>query len=283
MCRYPGQMRENAPAQVHLLAAAQSLPAAARIAAELGQKLQDAGTDLNDVARLIKRDSALTARLIRLANSVQLAQQEPVVSVENAASLLGFRELRRLVGALSMQQLSEAGLPAYGVGPQRFRENALLVALLMEELAPSALADSSAAYTLGLFRTLGKLALNRFGDGLPDRAEPWGSLGEWEERHFGITGNEAGAIVLRNWFLSAEIVSAVRDHYHPMAEDGPLTHLLNLSAGLAEEQGFSLPGEAHYWRPIGTRGNNLGIGELEIAASSERALSAFERIGRGLG
>ena len=276
-------MRDNAPAPVHLMAAAQSLPAAARIAAELGQKLQDAGTDLNDVARLIKRDSALTARLIRLANSVQLAQQEPVVSVENAASLLGFRELRRLVGALSMQQLSEAGLPAYGVGPQRFRENALLVALLMEELAPAAKLDSAASYTLGLFRTLGKLALNRFGDGLPDRAEPWGSLGEWEERHFGITGNHAGAIILQNWFLSDEIVAAVKDHYMPMASDGPLTHLLNLAAGLAEEQGFSLPGEAHYWRPIGVRGATLGITEPVIVASSERAVMSFERIGRSLG
>ena len=73
---------------VNLVRVAQSFGAAPRIMARLGLLLRDANASLVEVAACLKQDSALTARLLRIANSAAFAQSEPVASTEDAAALM---------------------------------------------------------------------------------------------------------------------------------------------------------------------------------------------------
>jgi len=52
---------------------------------------------LDDITSRLRMDPSLTARLIRIANSAAFASSEPVASVEDAVTLIGFDEVHRLV------------------------------------------------------------------------------------------------------------------------------------------------------------------------------------------
>ena len=205
-----------------LLGIARSFPATPRILADLGVLLKNPNVELEDVARQLKRDPSLTARLIRLGNSAAFAQAEPVASVEVAVNLAGFQEVHRLVGVALLEQFGEEGLVAYGVPSRRLRENSLFTALLMEELAKPAGEDPRTAYTIGLLRSIGKLGLDRVArTHAPDaRFAPEGEalgLAFWERAVFGMTNGEAATTIMNSWRFPHETVKSIGEHYAPAA------------------------------------------------------------------
>jgi HD-like signal output (HDOD) protein len=280
-------MNEVRYANLNLLRVAHSFPAAPRIMAELGQLLRDPNAALEDVAVHLKHDSTLAARLLRIANSAAFAQSGPVASIEDAAALIGFKDVHRLVGAVAVDHFSLRNYPLYGFTGPRLRANALVVALLMEELARAARQDSATAYTAGLFRSLGKLALSKIADesALPAPFQPTDQamLVVWERHTFGRPSNEATAAILHEWHFPTEVKQAIAEHYSPATHHHPLATLLNLAAHLADNLGHGLPGEATYWVDLGEAGRTSGLDPNTIQQASERAVLAFDRINRALG
>lgn len=280
-------MNEVRYAIVNLLRVAQSFPAAPRIMAQLGPLLRDPNTAIEDVAVHLRCDSALAARLLRMANSAAFAPGEPVVSIEDAATLIGWQEIHRLVGAVAVDHFSLRHYPLYGFTGPRLRDNAILVALLMEELAPRARMDPSTAFAAGLFRSVGKLVLAK----IADEHEPVApflpvnglSLLGWERINFGVTSNRATAAILKEWHFAVELAEAIEEHYAPATHLHPLGSLLNVAAGQADKLGYGLPGESPYWLDHGDCVHLPGFGPAHIERASERAVLAFDRINRALG
>lgn len=270
-----------------LLRVAQAFPATPRIMVELGGLLRRPETDLGDVTRLLKADNALVARLLRVANSAAFSPSEHIASIEDAAALIGFREIHRLVGAVAVDQFSTANYPLYGIAGPRLRENALFVALLMEELAAVAHQDPHAAYTTGLLRSVGKLALEKLaaeaGTNAGFNPSAPTDLTVWEKHTFGITGNEATAAILRQWRFPSEISQAIAEHYLPPAGEQPLAWLLHLAASLAEPHGFGLPGEAHYWPDPEKALRETKVDVDRSRRAIERAKTSFERLSAAIG
>lgn len=234
-----------------LLGIAQSFPSTSQILADLGVLLKNPEVELKDVAQQLKRDSTLTARLIRLANSAALAQAEPVASVETAVNLAGFQKVHRLVGVAVLDQFGKDGLVAYGIPSRRLRENALFTALLMEQLAKPAGEDPPTAYTIGLQRSIGKLGLDRLARIHAPEAHFGQEIGahgvaEWERTVFGMTNGEAAKTIMSSWRFPTETVKAIGEHFAPAGRHLPLTHLHNLAANLADKIGYGLPGETCY-------------------------------------
>lgn len=233
--------------------AAENLPSAPRVLAELQELLRDPNNGLDEVTDLLRHDSGLTARIIRIANGVVYNKGDPVATLEEALGRVGFEEVFRLTGLASVTGLVNFQLRTYGVAAQRLRENSVFVAVLMEELAQFVSADPRVSYTAGLLRSAGKIALDvaaqcdlRFVR--PPPMAPAGLLA-WEQDFFGPTNPEVGAALLRAWRLPLEVYVPIRDHYlHGLAVDPlPMAKQLFLAAGAADEAGWGLPGEAVYW------------------------------------
>jgi HD-like signal output (HDOD) protein len=280
-------MNEVSYSNINLLRVAQSFPAAPRIMVELGRLLRDPNAALGDVAGHLKHDSSLAARLLRIANSAAFAQSEPVASIEAATALIGLREAHRLVGAVAIDHFSLRHYPLYGFTGPHLRGNALLVALLMEELAGPAREDPAAAYSAGLFRSIGKLALAKIADDEAPAApfQPAGNLRltDWEKQTFGRVSNEATAAILQEWHFPREVMQAIAEHYYPAAHSHPLAYLLNLAAQLAENLGHGLPGESTYWLNPAESGRPFGLGAPAMQRAGERAMIALDRISRAVG
>lgn len=280
-------MNEIRYSTVNLLRVAQSFPATPRIMAQLGPLLRDPNTALGDVAVHLKHDSTLAARLLRIANSAAFAQSEPVASIEDAAALIGLKDVHRLIGAVAVDHFSLRNYPLYGFTGPRLRDNAIFVALLMEELARPAEEDSSTAYSAGLFRSIGKLALATIADEhapvAPFRPADGMPLAGWEKHTFGLAGNQAAAAILHEWHFPGEVTQAIEEHYAPVASSHPLARLLNLAARLADQLGHGLPGESSYWLDPAAFADMAGLGPRSIQRATERATIAFDRINRALG
>lgn len=280
-------MNEVRYAIVNLLRVAQAFPATPRIMARLGLLLRDPDTALEDVTVHLKLDSTLAARLLRIANSAAFAQSEPVASIDDAAALIGLQEVHRLVGAVAIDHFSHRTYPLYGFTGSRLRDNAIMVALLMEELAPSARMDPPAAYSAGLFRSLGKLALARIADEHAPVAAflPAGgvSLVGWEKLTFGLASNQATAAILQQWQFPDTLTQAIAEHYAPAGSGHPLAHLLNLAAHQAEQLGHGLPGETPCWLDSAESARAVGLGLQSLRRATERAVTAFDRINHALG
>jgi HD-like signal output (HDOD) protein len=248
------------------------------ILARLERMLADHDSLLEDVTAVLKCDAALAARILRIANSTFYGAGEPCDSLEEAVLRVGFKELYRLTGFAATTQIADRYLGLYGVTAAQFRENALLTALVMEQLAERAEVDPAAAYTVGLLRSIGKIALDRWvcSPTCERSYEPSqdGPLVEWESTLVGLTNSEAAEMILGEWLFPTSAIEAIRHHYVP-AETSRMASLLNLAAGAAERCGHGWPGERFYWQVSPERFAAAGVDADELDHATRDALEAF--------
>ena len=263
---------------------ARTLPATPKVLARLGELFHDINVGLDEVASLIKRDAALTARIIRISNSVVYGGSIRIGAIEEALNRVGFSEVHRLVGLIASNLLADRPLVFYGVPAEPLREHMLFTALACEALAEECGIDPRNAYTIGLMRTIGMLVLDRVAERLPqitpyDHGRMGGYL-VWEGIVFGLSNSEVAAMVLTEWRFPPEIVGAVREHYllRPEDYDNQLACLLNVAGRVVAEAGHTLPGDRRYWELSPRKLEIVGLREDQVHNAGERARTAFERL-----
>lgn len=271
-----------------LLHVVKNFPAAPRILAQLGGMLLDPNSDLSDVIDLLKHDTGLTARVIRVSNSAVYGGTSRAASLEEALIRVGFNEVYRLVGLAAVANISDDNLRNYGVTGTRFRENSLFLGFVAEVLAPLVDIEPRAAYTAGLLRSTGKIAIDRLAPG-PVATRGYATAGktrpidEWELELVGIDNCMAAGTILEEWRFPGPTVQAIREHYRPGASSTPMAHLLNIAAGLTEKEGYELPGEATYWLPTPAKQAAVAIDESELERAVLIARDRFEPARQAIG
>jgi HD-like signal output (HDOD) protein len=263
-----------------LLEAVRTMPSAPRILAELAHLLDNPDSELAEIAQLLKRDAALTARIIRVSNSTYYNTGTPHASLEDALARVGFTEVYRLTGFATAAQLADERLTFYRIKGIELRDNSLLSALIIETLAKEVKIDPRVAYTAGLLRSLGKIALNRIA-----REQPGGVDAQADESLVlreiylaGVSNCEVTAMILQAWGFADVTVEAIRHHYltDPLAP--PLARLLNIAAGMTERCGFGLRGETYYVEPVSSTYEALGISAPTVEEAVVRAYAIFSSL-----
>lgn len=252
-------------AKDHILRLAQKLPASPQIFAKLCVLLDDLNSDPGRVVELISVDAGLSARVLRLSNSVFFRGSLSVESLDEAIGRVGFREVHKIVGIAMTEQSFKDGLPAYHLSAKVVFENSLAVALAMETIAQQAGEDGHEAYMVGLLRQVGKLVLGRILEKeKPGTMSPvTGDIAAWEKAEFGISSHEATAMVLEAWKLSPSICMGIRHHHRPEAhvKDGPIGAMLHLACWVADQMGNGLPSESNLWELTPVRLSQAAISE----------------------
>jgi putative nucleotidyltransferase with HDIG domain len=267
-----------------LVAKGGSLPQISAAALKLVELLE-ADDDSGEAVRLIKSDSVMLAKLLRVCNSSALGLSEPVASVEHALLLLGYRQVLGLVLSLGFGSSMRIALPGYALTANALLRHALATATAAENLAERGLlpeADASVAYTAGLLHDIGKLVMAQ---ALPREAqtvirthmsaEGLSSVAA-EREVLGTDHAEVGAYLLHIWRLPAWIVEATANHHKPTFEPTQLSAIIYLANRIAHvSQGKS---EGYAFRdgePV-LRAFELSIKDVEdlvqgLGKSAERA------------
>lgn len=107
---------------------------------------------LADLVEALRRDPALSARVLQAANAAGSARVRSIASLEEAAQVIGTRAIRDLTLGLGLFD-STGGLKTI-----RYLQHSLATALLMEKFAPDPM-EAALSYTIGLCHQLGDLAV----------------------------------------------------------------------------------------------------------------------------
>ncbi|MEX2446566.1 MAG: HDOD domain-containing protein, partial [Dehalococcoidia bacterium] len=170
---------------------------------------------MDELARLIGTDPALTTRLLSVANSAFYGgRMKRVATIKEAITLLGIREIRSMALGVCMVQ---AIPPGRVVSQQDFWRFSLAVATLADLLARSAGSLRGDAFSAGIVHNIGLMALDLYRPEALRRAiELRGPLlrrlHDREQQVFGFTDAELGAALARRWGLPEPIVEVIETH-----------------------------------------------------------------------
>lgn len=100
--------------------------------------------ELQEIMQLIRQDSFLSIRLLRVVNSASLRRSSEITSINTAVMLLGLKRIRALASMLALARLEDK--------PHALQSLALTRARFAELIAAGmSLKDKDAAFTVGLF------------------------------------------------------------------------------------------------------------------------------------
>jgi putative nucleotidyltransferase with HDIG domain len=230
------------------------LPSLRSIETALRELLHADNRFTTQISEVIRRDPSLTARLLRLVNSVYYGLNSPVNSIEEAVFYLGVRQIRQLAVVTPVIEDFHK-LAGNSLFPWReFWQHCIATAILSREFTQSiSQQDDESDYVAGLIHDVGKIVLasafpNHFRAIYLDETGE-GDLLERERRVLGIDHTELGAIYLSQHNLPEVLVEVARHHHRPEhATKSPelvaAVHLADMLARFAR---------------IGTSGNNAEI------------------------
>ncbi|MEW6411828.1 MAG: HDOD domain-containing protein [Candidatus Zixiibacteriota bacterium] len=183
---------------------------------------KDDGASAQDLAEVLMRDPALTAKLLRVVNSPFYGMSREITTLTQAVVTLGTRAVSAL--ALSTSVYDVTGKWQSSIDRIRFWRHSLEVAIASRLIAEAVRYPSpEEAFVSGLLHDLGLLVLEKsFGDKF---ASVWrqASSGEellaMEENSWGTNHARIGQFLLEQWKIPASICEAVGKHHNQFPPD----------------------------------------------------------------
>lgn len=197
------------------------LPAMPALRARLIPMILDPGTSLVALERAIRQDEAITAAVLRLANSVKYGSAGKQFDLRQAIPRLGRDVLRRCVLEEQVSSVAAGELAAFGLRRGALWSSAFGGAIAAEALARThAPGEEALAFVCGLLRDIGKLALNvRFSAGyagmIGAHTRPGVTFFEAERAALGFDHAELGAALARKWNFPERVAGAIGAHHNP--------------------------------------------------------------------
>jgi HD-like signal output (HDOD) protein len=212
------------------------LPSIPDLAHSLIKTLNDEDASIDEVADLITRDPAISAKLLRLANSAQFGLPRGVGNIEDAIAMVGMNKVRTLaLGACLSGSFSQvAGLDAHA-----FWKTSMACAGYAEWLARKLGVDSQMAWLTGMMVRLGEVLIAQAEPKTLQQIEklPLVPGARWarEKDLIGFTEGQLTAELARRWNFPVEMVQALRVCAEPLVDQafsrlGALVHLAGLLA-----------------------------------------------------
>lgn len=212
------------------------LPSMREVVHALIRTLNDENASIAQVRDLIAEDPALTARLLRLANSAQFGLPRGVATLDDAIAMVGMAKVRTLsLGAC----LNESFPVLPGLDRKEFWKNSTLCAGYSQWLANDLGIESQVAWLTGLMLRLGELLIGQTQPEILREIEklphPPGARWEREKRLLGFSEGQLTAELARRWNFPMQMVQALERSSDPLTEQafsrlGAIMHLAGLLA-----------------------------------------------------
>jgi HD-like signal output (HDOD) protein len=177
--------------------------------------------EARDFVEVIESDEALSARVIKIANSVFYDRGSKPDTIEAAVTVIGLNELRGLLSATSLSEIFPSKHPLRNAIWTNDIATALTARTIARQLAPQ-MEDS--VFLAGLMHDVGKLLLLQR---CPEEyvrvvkiVESEGvSFIDAETRRFPFSHTEVGQLIAEQWHFGPELTKAIRLHHEPWPKE----------------------------------------------------------------
>lgn len=212
----------------------QQLAPLPRAVSELLASFAKEDVDVDNLARQISHDQAITARVLRVANSSFYGLQKKVATIQEAVVVLGFRAMRSMVLAVGMNGAFH-GDQCRGFDADLYQRHCVGAGLAAWALADMAGCNRDLAFTAGLLHDIGQLAL------ASNFPVEYARAMEYQRRHdcftvvaerevLGVDHGQVGGMLAETWHFPESLFQAVAQHHDPAsAEADSMANLIHVA------------------------------------------------------
>jgi putative nucleotidyltransferase with HDIG domain len=198
------------------------------------------------IADLIAEDPGLTAKILKIANSALYGLTREVRNLRQGAMVLGFTTLKTIIITVAAKALYKK----FGVVERELWQHSVACATAASHIAKEREVEGAEeAFVCGLMHDIGKVVLN---NGERERFLESRKLAqneniqdiEAEQRVFGFTHTDVGALLVQRWGLSEHLEHAVFLHHEPdlasaLAGDSePLVYVTHVADQICYRLGY---------------------------------------------
>jgi putative nucleotidyltransferase with HDIG domain len=245
----------------------------------------DSSTTSLELARLMAHDPALTATVLRVANSAYYGRLRGVATLDEAIRVLGFSLMRSLAVAASLNSLLRGHTDKALI--KSLWDHSLAVAigarLTCRKIHPPI---AEQAFLAGLMHDLAKLILlirfpEEYMPVLEEARQGFSIERELERDRLGVTHEHLGAIILGQWNFPPNVIEAVRRHHDPDSaalvpgqppteESGHrMAHVICYADALAHSVGYGIRVEERTDLTAHPSADHLGLSPESMSQLSE--------------
>jgi putative nucleotidyltransferase with HDIG domain len=262
------------------------IPALQTLVQRFVQTMEKPNVTVEEVVASISKDSALSVRVLRMANSTEVHSEQPIDNLETAVQMLGVARVQKAADTILIMRTAA---PAAGeLDMRQLWVHSLATAAIAEKLAQQLRCSQGASiYLAGLLHDVGKIVLSmvvpdEFRTVLIASAQNRQPLATLEREQIGVDHSEAGVAFARQNKLAAITIEAISHHANP---DQAPTHrlevaLVSLANSVSKANGLGFSGsepaeEAAFatlpaWRVVETE-----LGTMPDVAAIDATLKIF--------
>lgn len=268
------------------------LPTISAVANEINTRDRNDSLTVNSLGQIIIRDPALTANVLKLANSPFYGMAREITNLERAVTILGFDAIKNMALTISVFHVFKKQ-GGHLLNLEDLWHHSLGVALAAKQLAlhsPILAVDKAMpeqAFICGLMHDIGKIAFAR---NLPDEMAEIlqqtrsGSIAqhEIEKNILGFNHQRAGQAMAAAWNFPEDYQTVIRLHHTPSAavigepKLAALVMAVYLGNNLAKTLHLGESTDQHLTAVTPEDLSNLKIDEQSLAEISQQISSDYE-------
>jgi putative nucleotidyltransferase with HDIG domain len=181
--------------------------------------IDDPNASMNEITKIIQYDPAITADLLRTANSAYFGLKRPAETIQEAAMMLGTDHVVDLVMLKVSAQVAKGTQKGYDLHEGALWKYSVSSALIAKQVAVQLdLPNKNSIFTASLLKDIGKTVLDKF---IRDAFEKISNLVinenfsfmEAEKQIIGVDHAELGAMIAKMWKFSPRMVGIIRNHH----------------------------------------------------------------------
>ena len=203
------------------------LPPMPHVAARAISMVEDPDTSASDLTKLLSSDTALAARVLKIANSAMFARQREITTLNQAIMLIGFKALKGIIVAATLRQLNRGSGKLETMVWQNSIGTAMGCHIVAKHLGKRYVDE---IFLLGLLHSLGQIVLlsqvkAEYKEVMKDIETNEKNFVEAEQDILGFAHPLIGALGAKKWNFSAETCQVILHYRDPLEGDSPESEL----------------------------------------------------------
>jgi HD-like signal output (HDOD) protein len=195
------------------------------VAIRLNNLIDQPDTSIKDLVEVVQLDAAISATVLRLANSAWYGLPSKVDTISRAITLIGQKALRDLVMSTSVITTFK-GISSEFVDMRDFWDNSVTCGVVTRNLAQKCgIRDAERMFLAGLLHKIGRLVFYAsrpvlYRQVLQDKNRGEVAIIAAEESVFGFNYAQLGAALLRAWGVPTALDEVVEYQLDPLRAPG---------------------------------------------------------------
>jgi len=221
-----------------ILAEVDQLKPVSDVAGKVMALLEDPDSSIADLSDIIRHEPALTANVLKLANSAYYGLPGKISDAKQAIIYLGMTQVVDLVLMVCCATSFAGSHDGYGLGKGQLWSSAVSTAILASDLAEiKGLKNHGLLFTGALLRDIGKIVLDPYVgkaiEKIQHRIDTQSiAFSEAERLVLGLDHNQVGAMIAEKWHFPPALQCIIRHYHFPLEAkgcfvDAAIVHIAN--------------------------------------------------------